>query len=182
VSPLSVALQRLMNDHSDLISVEVRRYIRDVLDHNIAAADRVATYDEMLTSMVHAAVGRVAMQQNIDMRKISAFVAIAAVPTMVAGIYGIELRIHARAAVEVGLSGGIGADAHRMRLPVHHLPAQALAVAARALRRSLGSGWNAQICTGVGVEDRDLGGVERQPPSVSTMSAFTSNVSARRRW
>ena len=92
VSPLTVALQRLASDHTDLISIEVRRYIQDVLDHNIAASDRVTTYDEMLTAMVHAAVGRVAMQQNIDMRKISAFVAIAAVPTMVAGIYGMNFE------------------------------------------------------------------------------------------
>jgi magnesium transporter len=39
---------------------------------------------------VHAALGKVAMQQNIDMRKISAWVAIAAVPTAVAGIYGMN--------------------------------------------------------------------------------------------
>jgi magnesium transporter len=39
---------------------------------------------------VHAALGKVAMQQNVDMRKISAWVAIAAVPTAVAGIYGMN--------------------------------------------------------------------------------------------
>ena len=32
------------------------------------------------------------MQQNIDMRKISAWVAIAAVPTMIAGIYGMNFE------------------------------------------------------------------------------------------
>ena len=44
----------------------------------------------MLSSLVQAAVGKVAMQQNIDMRKISAWVAIAAVPTAMAGIYGMN--------------------------------------------------------------------------------------------
>jgi magnesium transporter len=44
----------------------------------------------MLSSLVQAAVGKVAMQQNIDMRKISAYVAIAAVPTAIAGIYGMN--------------------------------------------------------------------------------------------
>jgi magnesium transporter len=39
---------------------------------------------------VQAASARVAMQQNTDLRKISAFVAIAAVPTAVAGIYGMN--------------------------------------------------------------------------------------------
>ncbi|MCP9270891.1 magnesium/cobalt transporter CorA [Mycolicibacterium arenosum] len=90
VAPLTFALQRIGTDHNDLISKEVRRYMRDVLDHNTQASERVAGYDEVLSSLVQAAVGKVSMQQNTDMRKISAWVAIAAVPTALAGIYGMN--------------------------------------------------------------------------------------------
>ncbi len=90
VNPLTLALQRMGTDHNDLISIEVRRYMRDVLDHNIQASDRITSYDELLSSLVQAALGKVAMQQNVDMRKISAWVAIAAVPTAIAGIYGMN--------------------------------------------------------------------------------------------
>jgi magnesium transporter len=90
VGPLTLALQRLATDHNDLINTEVRRYMRDVLDHQIQAADRINSYDDMLSSLVNAALGKVAMQQNVDMRKISAWVAIAAVPTAIAGIYGMN--------------------------------------------------------------------------------------------
>ncbi len=41
---------------------------------------------------MQAAAGKVAMQQNVDMRKISAWVAIAAVPTAMAGIYGMNFK------------------------------------------------------------------------------------------
>ena len=92
VGPLTLALQRLGSDHNDLISKEVRRYMRDVLDHNTQASDRVASYDEVLSSLVQAAVAKVSMQQNTDMRKISAWVAIAAVPTALAGIYGMNFE------------------------------------------------------------------------------------------
>ena len=92
VSPLTTALQRIGTDHNDLISIEVRRYMRDVLDHQIQASDRIASYDDMLSSLVNAALGKVAMQQNVDMRKISSWVAIAAVPTAVAGIYGMNFE------------------------------------------------------------------------------------------
>jgi magnesium transporter len=92
VGPLNLALQRLGTDHNDLISKEVRRYIRDVVDHNTQASDRIASYDEVLSSLVQAAVGKVSMQQNLDMRKISAWVAIAAVPTALAGIYGMNFE------------------------------------------------------------------------------------------
>lgn len=89
VAPLTPALQRI-TDFDDLISVEVRRYISDVLDHNIRASDRIGSFDDLLSSLVQAALGKVAMQQNVDMRKISAWVAIAAVPTAMAGIYGMN--------------------------------------------------------------------------------------------
>ena len=68
-------LQRLQTEHNDLISKEVRRYMRDVVDHHTQASDQIASYDEMLSSLVQAALARVAMQQNIDMRKISAWAA-----------------------------------------------------------------------------------------------------------
>lgn len=90
ISPLATDLQRIGTDHDDLINVEIRRYMRDVLDHTIKAADRIASYDELLSSLVQAALGKVAMQQNVDMRKISAWVAIAAVPTALAGVYGMN--------------------------------------------------------------------------------------------
>jgi magnesium transporter len=89
VSPLSAAFQR-MTEYKDLVSKEVLRYMRDVADHQAQAADQIASYDDMLSSLVQAALARVGMQQNIDMRKISAWVAIAAVPTMIAGIYGMN--------------------------------------------------------------------------------------------
>ncbi len=90
VSPLATDLQRIGTDHNDIINVEIRRYMRDVLDHTIKAAERIASFDELLSSLVQAALGKVAMQQNVDMRKISAWVAIAAVPTAMAGIYGMN--------------------------------------------------------------------------------------------
>lgn len=90
ISPLTTDLQRIGTDHEDLVNVEIRRYMRDVLDHTIKASERIASYDELLSSLVQAALGKVAMQQNVDMRKISAWVAIAAVPTAMAGIYGMN--------------------------------------------------------------------------------------------
>ncbi|OAN34184.1 magnesium/cobalt transporter CorA [Mycolicibacterium iranicum] len=90
VSPLVPDLLRLGSEHDDLVNVEIRRYMRDVLDHTRKVSERIASYDELLSSLVQAALGKVAMQQNVDMRKISAWVAIAAVPTAMAGIYGMN--------------------------------------------------------------------------------------------
>ncbi|HPX36032.1 MAG TPA: magnesium/cobalt transporter CorA [Mycobacterium sp.] len=92
VWPLTDALGRMQTDYKDLLPKEIRRYMRDVSDHQTLAADLIASYDEMLTSLVQAALAKVELQQNRDTRKISAWVAIAAVPTMIAGIYGMNFE------------------------------------------------------------------------------------------
>jgi magnesium transporter len=51
-----------------------------------------ATFRDLLTSVLEANLTRVSVRQNEDMRKISAWVAIAAVPTMVAGVYGMNFK------------------------------------------------------------------------------------------
>lgn len=90
ISPLALPLRRLSVDHMELVPREIRHYFRDVQDHHIRVAADVATLDEQLSSLVNAAVAIVGVQQNTDMRRISAWVAIAAVPTMIAGIYGMN--------------------------------------------------------------------------------------------
>lgn len=92
VAPLGNPLQRLSQESNLGVPKEVRRYLRDVQDHHTIVAERVAEFDEVLSTLVEAALAKVAVQQNTDMRKISAWVAIAAVPTMVAGIYGMNFE------------------------------------------------------------------------------------------
>ncbi|HYD10926.1 MAG TPA: magnesium/cobalt transporter CorA [Acidimicrobiales bacterium] len=65
-------------------------YFRDVHDHVLRVAERVDAYEALLTSALNANLAQVGVRQNEDMRKISAWVAILAVPTMVAGIYGMN--------------------------------------------------------------------------------------------
>lgn len=92
VNPLAVPFHRMQTEHKDLIAKEVRRYLRDVADHQAQAADQISSYNEMLSSLVQAALAQVGMQQNVDMRKISAWAGLIAVPTMIAGIYGMNFE------------------------------------------------------------------------------------------
>ena len=55
-------------------------------------SERVGTFDEMLTTLVSASLAEVMTRQNEDMRKISAWAAIALVPTAIAGIYGMNFE------------------------------------------------------------------------------------------
>lgn len=90
VNPLAAPLQLLSQQTDTPIPKEVRRYLRDVADHHTAVAEQISDFSESLTTLITAAQAKVGVQQNEDMRKISAWVAIAAVPTMVAGVYGMN--------------------------------------------------------------------------------------------
>jgi magnesium transporter len=91
--PLAPALTALIKDHKDLIPKQIRSYFRDVLDNELQVKDQIAGFDERLTSLIDASVAKVTMQQNRDMRTISAFVGMAAVPTLIAGIYGMNFEV-----------------------------------------------------------------------------------------
>lgn len=88
--PLVPALTSIIRDHKDLVPKQVRSYFRDVLDNEMIVRDQIAGFDVRLTSLLDASVAKVTLQQNQDMRTISAFVGMAAVPTLIAGIYGMN--------------------------------------------------------------------------------------------
>ncbi|MGO4617753.1 magnesium and cobalt transport protein CorA [Nocardia sp. 2YAB30] len=90
VNPLAAPLQLLSHKPDLPMSKEVRRYLRDVAERHTTVAERINDFDEALSALISAALAKIGVQQNTDMRKISAWVAIAAVPTMIAGIYGMN--------------------------------------------------------------------------------------------
>lgn len=90
VAPLAVPVQRLAEGYSELIPVETRSYFRNVADHISTVSDRITHFDDLLTTLVEATTAMLALQQNTDMRKITAWAAIIAVPTALAGVYGMN--------------------------------------------------------------------------------------------
>ena len=66
--------------------------MRDVLDHAIRVRDQVGSLDELLSSILQASLARSSLADNEDMRKISAYAGIIAVPTAIAGIYGMNFE------------------------------------------------------------------------------------------
>ncbi len=90
MNPLALPLQLLVHKEDLPLDAEIRRYLRDVADHHTGVAERITDFDDSLSALISAALTKITVQQNTDMRKISAWVAIAAVPTMIAGIYGMN--------------------------------------------------------------------------------------------
>lgn len=92
VAPLTVPLRTLAEQPNRFVDERVRQYFRDVEDHLTRVRDQITSYEELLTSIVQASLAQVSIADNEDMRKITAWAAIFAVPTAVAGIYGMNFR------------------------------------------------------------------------------------------
>ncbi|MFF4602261.1 magnesium/cobalt transporter CorA [Streptomyces sp. NPDC001339] len=98
--PLAEPMARLQNPGVPFIHDHARPFFRDVGDHLIRANESVEGLDRLLSDILAAHLAQMGVRQNDDMRKISAWAALAAVPTMIAGVYGMnfafmpELRWH----------------------------------------------------------------------------------------
>ncbi len=91
-SPLTRVMETLTRLSHPMITDDIRRYLHDTEDELKRVVDQINTERELLDSALQANLAQVGIRQNEDMRKISAWVAIAAVPTMVAGIYGMNFK------------------------------------------------------------------------------------------
>ena len=90
IDPLLSPLQNIASMGARHIPAELTPFFRDTLDHLSRASDAASGLDSLLQSALQAEIAQVQLQQNEDMRKITAYVALASVPTMVAGIYGMN--------------------------------------------------------------------------------------------
>ncbi|MGI5442618.1 magnesium and cobalt transport protein CorA [Streptomyces shenzhenensis] len=90
VVPLARPVEDLATRPIRVVDPEIQAYFRDVLDHLIRAKEQIASFDELLNSILQAHLAQVTVAQNEDMRKITAWAAIIAVPTMVCGVYGMN--------------------------------------------------------------------------------------------
>jgi magnesium transporter len=90
--PLVDPIEGLAEGRFANVPEKVRPYFRDVNDHLVRARDQLEGINDLLSSVLDANLTQVGVRQNEDMRKISAWVAIAAVPTLLAGVWGMNFE------------------------------------------------------------------------------------------
>ncbi|WP_067429615.1 magnesium/cobalt transporter CorA [Nocardioides jensenii] len=90
VLPLRDPIRRASGGTVAGMSPNAAPYFRDVGDHLSRVAETVDNLDSLLSSAFEAQQARISVQQNEDMRKISAGVGLVAAPTLVGAIYGMN--------------------------------------------------------------------------------------------
>ncbi|WP_175437822.1 magnesium/cobalt transporter CorA [Streptomyces sp. WMMB 322] len=90
--PLAEPLERLMRPGVPFVHDDSRPFFRDVSDHLTRVNEQVDGLDRLLSDILNANLAQMSVRQNDNMRKISAWAAMFAVPTAIAGIYGMNFE------------------------------------------------------------------------------------------
>jgi magnesium transporter len=90
VSPLVDVCNRLVRFEHDLIPADTRPYFRDVYDHVVRINEMIDTQRELLTMALEANLSLISSEQNEHTKRLAAWAAIIAVPTAIAGIWGMN--------------------------------------------------------------------------------------------
>ncbi|MCH5674154.1 magnesium/cobalt transporter CorA [Streptomyces gilvus] len=93
--PLALPVNRLAGTGQygatvPFVNEKARPFFRDVGDHLARVNETVEGLDRLVSDVLSAHLAQISVRQNDDMRKISAWAAMAAVPTMIAGVYGMN--------------------------------------------------------------------------------------------
>jgi magnesium transporter len=92
VAPLTEMLDRLAADSSTATGERLRQRYRALRAHLLHLVELADGLGNLLANVLQANLTEISVRQNDDMRRISAWVAIWAVPTLLAGIYGMNFR------------------------------------------------------------------------------------------
>ncbi|MFE7776796.1 magnesium/cobalt transporter CorA [Streptomyces sp. NPDC057445] len=90
--PLASPMARLAGASVPFVHKQAQPFFRDVSDHLTRANEQVEGLERLLSDILSAHLAQMGVRQNDDMRKISAWAAMIAVPTMAAGIYGMNFE------------------------------------------------------------------------------------------
>ncbi|MFF3327090.1 magnesium/cobalt transporter CorA [Streptomyces sp. NPDC002889] len=90
--PLAGPMERLASAGVPFVHEHAQPFFRDVSDHLTRANEQVEGLDRLLSDILSAHLAQMGVRQNDDVRKISAWAAMAAVPTMIAGVYGMNFE------------------------------------------------------------------------------------------
>lgn len=90
VGPLGAPLTQLYTRELACVEPEAKPYFRELADRVQEVRETIAALEDQLTNILQAAMARASLADNRDMRKITAAVAILAIPTTVGAIYGMN--------------------------------------------------------------------------------------------
>ncbi|WP_028211513.1 magnesium/cobalt transporter CorA [Paraburkholderia mimosarum] len=92
VTPLVDAVGKLVGGRIPQICVGMQAYYRDVYDHLVRVSNMIDGRREMIVTAIQVNLGMISLAENEVTKRLGSFAALFAVPTMIAGIYGMNFE------------------------------------------------------------------------------------------
>jgi magnesium transporter len=92
VGPLLEGMSDLSGARVPAICASLREYFRDVYDHLLRLNQSIESIRDTVATAISVNLAMVSLQENETMKRLAAYAALVAVPTMIAGIYGMNFQ------------------------------------------------------------------------------------------
>jgi magnesium transporter len=116
VTPLLEATGNLAGARVPTLVASMREYFRDIHDHLLRLSLTVETTRDTITTAISVNLSMITLQESETMKQLAAYAALIAVPTLVAGVYGMNFEhmpeLHWRWGYQVVLAGMIALDGY----------------------------------------------------------------------
>jgi magnesium transporter len=113
VAPLLEGVSNLSGARVPVLCVKITEYFRDIYDHLQRLNQTADSIRDTIATAISVNLSMVTLQENETMKRLAAYAALLAIPTMIAGIYGMnfehmpELKWHYGYAISLLLMGAI---------------------------------------------------------------------------
>ena len=92
VGPLQEAVGKLYGGRVPQICEHTQEYFRDIADHLTRINQSIDSFREMVTTAISVSLSMITLQENETTKRLAAYAALVAVPTMIAGVYGMNFK------------------------------------------------------------------------------------------
>jgi magnesium transporter len=114
--PAHEAIGKLYGGRVPAVTLTTQEYFRDVYDHLYRITQRIDSLRDMLTTAISVNLSLVTVNEGETVKRLASYGALVAVPTMIAGIYGMNFEfmpeLHSRWGYPVTLAVMVLTDAY----------------------------------------------------------------------
>jgi magnesium transporter len=92
VAPLLEAVNNLYGARAPRVCADMKEYFRDIADHLLRLNQTIESIRDTIATAIAVNLSMISLQENETMKRLAAYGALVAVPTMIAGIYGMNFE------------------------------------------------------------------------------------------
>ena len=92
VAPLLEGVSNLTGGRVPVLCVKLNEYFRDIYDHLLRLNQTADSIRDTITTAISVNLSFITLQENETMKRLAAYAALLAIPTMIAGIYGMNFE------------------------------------------------------------------------------------------